>query len=320
MSMATAMAVASCYGLGTPVREPAYADRGELGLIWRLETDRGSWAVKELLAPPQEADAARDVAFQLAAEAEGVPLPRPRRTLDGRVLLPGEEAACPRCLRVYAWAALADGQVVTGAEIGEVTARLHEVRHAGAGPMEAWFSAPVGEAAWPALLAQARSADAPWAVPLERQLADLAALDAAIAPPDPARLRTCHRDLGTENVRRTSDGGVIVLDWDNAGPAPPERELAAIVSDLAADLSPEAAVEAYAAYLAAAGPARLTGSADFSMAAAAQGHLLQFCGRRALNPAESPQNRERAQRRLDQMLRRPLTIAWIGTLLELLTR
>jgi len=57
---------------------------GEQGRIWRLATRSGSWAVKKL-PPVVEAEAARDVEFQLAAAAAGIPLPRPRRMGDGRM-------------------------------------------------------------------------------------------------------------------------------------------------------------------------------------------------------------------------------------------
>lgn len=141
-----------------------------------------------------------------------------------------------------------------------------------------------------------------------------------MAPPEPGLLRTCHRDLNTENVLRAASGGVIVFDWENSGTAQPERELAAIVSDLAADVSPHAAQAAYAAYRAAGGPARLSRPADFATAIAVQGHLLQFYGRRALDQAESAENRARSRKRLDQILSQPLTTSRIDHLLGLLTR
>lgn len=318
MSAATAATIALWYELGDPVSEPAYADRGEMGCIWRLDTEIGTWAVKELLVPAREAEAARDVAFQLAAEAAGVPLPRPRLTRDGRVVLPADQAASQWDIRVNSWADLAPGQIVTGAEIGDLAARLHAVPHSDPRPAGAWFSKPIGAGGWQSLLREARAGQASWLGPLEHHLRDLAALDAAIVPTDQSVLRTCHRDVNTENVRRRADGGVIVLDWESSGPAQPERELAAIVSDLAVDASMEAACAAYTAYQAAAGPAALTKAADFSLAAAAQGHLLQFYNRRALDPAELPETRARARIRLDRMLRHPLTSARIDHLLELL--
>src|SRR6266851_3033718 len=78
MSAAAAAAIASAYGLGALVGDPVYAARGERGKIWRPATRSGSWAVKEPLLPIVEAEAARDVEFQLAAAAAGIPLPLPR--------------------------------------------------------------------------------------------------------------------------------------------------------------------------------------------------------------------------------------------------
>jgi hypothetical protein len=73
-------------------------------------------------------------------------------------------------------------------------------------------------------------------------------------------------------------------------------------------------------YLAAGGPARVTGVADFATATAIQGHLLQFYNRRALDPDDAPDNRARARRRLDHMTRQPLTLARADRLLSLLAR
>jgi Ser/Thr protein kinase RdoA (MazF antagonist) len=287
--------------------------------VWRLETRRGLWAVKELLVPMPEAQAARDVDFQLAARLAGIVLPLPQRTRDGRVVLPAERAAYPRAIRVYEWADLVPGQVVTGADVGAVTACLHQLEHdAEPGLVEDWFSEPLGEPAWVALLDEASRAGAAWAAALGRWLPELITLDDAVIPPDAARAATCHRDINIENLRRSGDGDVVVLDWENCGAAQPERELAMIVCDLAADLSLDAASAAYAAYQAAGGPGRLSSHADFAMAAAAQGHLLQFYSRRALDTGESAENRARSSRRLHDMLLQPLTRAWADYLLNLI--
>ncbi|MFI7703692.1 phosphotransferase enzyme family protein [Nonomuraea sp. NPDC049480] len=296
-------AVARAYGLGEPAGPAVYAARGELGRIWRLETGRGSWAVKELLVPAEERGARGDTEFQLAAREAGLRLPRPVMTVDGDVLLDGR-------WRVYEWVDLAGGEVVSGAELGAVTAGLHQVGHPAWGPADPWFSEPVGPAGWEALAA----AGGEWAAALERALPELVALDALVIPPAPESLTTCHRDVNVENVLRASDGGVVVLDWENAGPARPAWELAKIL----VDLSLEDAVAAYRAYRVADGPETLAEPAGFSMAIAEQGHLLEFYARRALSPEESEDNRARARARLRTMLDRPLTPARIDALLAAL--
>ncbi|MGW0805823.1 phosphotransferase [Nonomuraea sp. NPDC002799] len=318
MKGSAVVAVVRAYGLGEPLGPPVYAARGELGVIWRLDTGRGSWAVKELLAPVEEQVARADTAFQLAAASAGVRLPRPVPASDGAILL-------DQSLRVYEWVDLVDGARVTGAELGAVTARLHGVGHPAAGPVPAWFAEPVGRAGWEALLdagaewgsAQGRAlpdAGAEWRPALGRVLPELIALDDLVVPPGREFVTTCHCDVNVENVRRAADGGVVVLDWENCGPARPGWELAKIL----ADLPLHDAVAAYRAYRAAGGPAPVSEPADFSMAIAEQGHLLEFYTRRALSPAESPENRARARDRLSTMLNRPLTRARIDTLLAAL--
>ena len=318
MSRRTAEAVASRYGLGPPVRDPVYADRGELGRVWRLDTDRGSWAVKEADQLVPEVDAAADVAFQLAAAAAGVPLPRPVRTPAGAVLVPGVEvASAAAVLRVYAWAELHKNEVVTAAELGTVTALLHRIGHPAAGPVNAWFAEPLGADGWRELLASAQRAGAWWAAVLERWLPELIEADYLVTPPDDARTTTCHLDVNIENVRRGGDGGVVVLDWENSGPGQPERELAAILFDVDTDLGLDDARASYVAYREAGGPAELTGPPDFSTAIAVQGHLLRVYGDRALGGHE-PEDRQRAERRLRQLLRQPLTPAHVSHLLRAL--
>ncbi|WP_179266448.1 phosphotransferase [Asanoa hainanensis] len=294
----TAMVTAR-YGLGEVLGPPVYAARGELGRIWRLDTTRGAWAVKEALVPVAEADAAADVAFQLAAAAAGVPLPSPVHTTDGRVTVRGPGAV----LRVYEWVDLEAG-APTAQELGALLARLHRVAHPARGPVAPWFADPLGVSAWHELAASA--VGAPWGAALATHLPELITLDALVRPPDPARVTTCHRDFHGENVRRTASGPLVVLDWENSGPAQPERELAGLLWDLGAG-----AAEAAAAY----GDITLRPE-DFSMAIVVQAHLLQFYGRRALDEAESEENRSRAEARLATMLARPLTPAAVDALLE----
>jgi aminoglycoside phosphotransferase (APT) family kinase protein len=210
-------------------------------------------------------------------------------------------------LRVYEWVDLDTAAVPDAADLGGLLARLHLVEHPPRGPVGEWFAAPLGKTAWRSLATTATGAGAHWAPALAAALPDLVALDALVAPPEPAKVRTCHRDL-PDNVHRTIAGDLVVLDWENSGPAQPERELAALLWDLG-----DGARAAAAAY----GDAKLEPE-DFSMAIAVQGHLLEFYARRALDTAESAENRERAEGRLAAILARPLTPDALTELLDAL--
>ena len=52
----------------------------------------------------------------------------------------------------------------------------------------------------------------------------MVALEGLLAAP--RELRWCHRDLFSDNVRATRDGGVVVFDFDNSGPCDPAWEVA----------------------------------------------------------------------------------------------
>lgn len=75
LSVADASQVAASFDLGDVVAMTGPVARGVIGQIWRLETDRGTWAVKEWFGLPDMDELTEGVGFQEAAMAAGVPAP-----------------------------------------------------------------------------------------------------------------------------------------------------------------------------------------------------------------------------------------------------
>src|SRR6266536_3241849 len=98
---------------------------GRLGSIWRLDTDGGSWAVKQVgeASDYELAALLEGAAFQEAALAAGVPTPGVRRTRAGELI------------------------VDFGGTIG----------------IDAWYTEPVGGARWSELVAALRARRATFA-------------------------------------------------------------------------------------------------------------------------------------------------------------
>ena len=79
-------------------------------------------------------------------------------------------------------------------------------------------------------------------------------MESLLQPVTPRQI--CHLDLWADNVRGTPDGGICVIDWDNAGPGDPSRELALVLFEFGRG-RPDRLETLYAAYLAAGGPGRV---------------------------------------------------------------
>src|SRR5690349_16891486 len=104
LSAGDAPQVAAAFGLGEVVAMAGPVARGVIGQVWRLETDRGAWAVKEWFERPDIDELNEGVAFQDAAMAAGVPAPPVARTLDGDWAI--DLAGAP--LRVQTWVDMLD--------------------------------------------------------------------------------------------------------------------------------------------------------------------------------------------------------------------
>ncbi|MDI1461540.1 aminoglycoside phosphotransferase family protein [Catellatospora sp. KI3] len=288
------------FGWVGPV-DVAAGPRGALGQIWQVRVGADRYALKEVLGPPPPpARIAGELAF---AATTGVRVPRSHPARDGRYAVPAPNGAH---LRLYDWIDLAPATGSTPADLGVLLAGLHRTApplttELDGSPPSSWYDQPPAAHRWP----DAAASGAPWADRLAERLRELPELCAAIGPADPARLVLCHRDLHPENVLADPDGTLVVLDWDNLGPADPSRELARIMFDWYHEGTSDlvAMGELYRAYLAGGGPGRVTGPADCSMLLAGHLNFLLKQARVALDPAAEPRHRAWAEREIDESLR-----------------
>ena len=293
-----AIDLARRFGLGGAARlSDGPVARGKQGLVWRLDTADGRWAVKVPFDASDEDEVRSAAAFQEAACAAGVPAPRVRRTTEGRVFatLDGKQ------VRVYEWADLLapDTQLDPG-QVGAVVAAIHRVPAADSGPVDPWYHEPLGARRWDQLVGQLAEAGAPFAGRLAGLRDELVALESWIEPP--RTLRACHRDLWADNVLPTPDGGVRVIDWEDSGPADPSHELGCVLFEFART-DPGRARALAQAYRQAGGPAAVNRPGHFSMLIAQLGHITEAAATDWLMP--SP----RSPRRAD-------AAAWISEVLD----
>jgi Phosphotransferase enzyme family len=298
-----AQSVADAFGLGRAESLSEPLARGELGQVRRLVTERGTWAVKESFEPfdDQELAAAETTgAFHVACWEAGIPTPEPR-TGGGRfvVEVDGEQ------LQAFSWVDLVDPDPLLDPEaVGVLLAAMHGVRRPASAPVHEWFEAPVGRREWRAVLRASRAAGAPYADRLAELLPGLLEVEEIMTPMDGTQL--CHHDLWADNLRRTVDGGLCVIDFDNAGPGDPSRELAMVVFEFGqGDAVRQRRL--YDAYRGAGGTGRVTGRADFAMAVAQLHHI----GHRHLRmwlAARDSEGRARSRAGIDEFLGQPFLL------------
>jgi Ser/Thr protein kinase RdoA (MazF antagonist) len=290
--------------------------RGKQGLVWRLDTADGSWAVKVPFHWSGEDEARSAAAFQEAACAAGVPAPRVRRTTEGDVFAALEG----RQVRIYEWIDLrAPDAMLDPVQVGAVVAAIHRVSAAGHGvpgaehsPVDWWYREPVGAERWDYLVGQLRQEGAPFASRLAGLRDELVALESWIEPPQV--LQICHRDLWADNVLPTAGGGLCVIDWENSGPADPSQELGCVLFEFARS-DPGRARALAGAYQQAGGPAAVTRRGHFSMLIAQLGHITEAAATDWLEPNPRSPERTDSAAWISEVLDEPHTRELLGTIL-----
>ena len=308
-----AEAIARAYCGGAPVQDMVVAARGEQGRVWRLITDEGPFAVKDLVVRQLPADAAADVAYQEAVLATGtLRLPRPVRTAAGEVLL----NVAGQQVRVYEWVDLLPTDTgLDPALIGMTLAAVHRVRHQPTGSLHWWYTDPVGAARWTQLLGAAKAAHAPFVADLQTEIPHLLRLEALLETPK--NLQTCHRDLWADNILPTPGGGVCVIDWENCGLEDPAQEIPMVLFDFGTS-NPERIAELYGSYIDAGGPARVRGLGTFTMVIAQFGHFWESAVERYLTPNAAEEDRAHSLERIAELLTMPLRVQDLEEMLDII--
>ncbi len=174
--------------------------------MFRLDTDQGSFAVKELTVqgrrvPYRAADVFR---FERAAFAAGIPMPEPIAASEHMLVhrwVRGEPVPEEPVPPAYAF------------EVGQILARLHALDVAWSGPAA---GEPVSRD-WPELAARATATGQPWAGELAARVETfLAIAEFAATCERPGPIVLTHRDIQPWNLLARA-GRPVVLDWELSG-------------------------------------------------------------------------------------------------------
>jgi hypothetical protein len=295
--------ICKAFGLGVSTGPLAYVARGEVGRVGRLPTTAGVWAIKEIeLFVPTVDDADANVELQESMLDAGVNLPRPRRTLDGHGLFGN--------VRVYEWLVMAPipiGDPGVEKRVAAALARMHTNAPPTDRTPDPWYCRSMTCGEWDGLLEE--GAGTWWAQVIAGLVPELA----DIAQPRHSPARICHLDVCPENVF-VSNGRLTIIDWENAGPAATIQDLGSTLWDFChGDIErTRGFVDHYRRH---GGPVDHLDVCVFDTARVVQANLIAFHCRRALDPAGTPETRERAEERLRACLAKPLTRQLIDDLL-----
>lgn len=287
---AAASLIAREFALGLdPVLSDHPVAKGKQGVVWRLDTNEGRWAVKVPFWPTAEEAVRQAADFQQSARLAGVPTPRVVRAGHGGIFA---EIGSDQ-VRVYEWVELLPPDIALDpAAVGAAVAAAHRVHSLDGDPLDPWYCEPVGAARWDDLVGSLQAARAPFADRLAEVRDELVALDEWIE--SPGQLQVCHRDLWADNLLPTAGGGICIIDWENCGLADPSQELACVLFEFCSD-DPARARKLYDSYQRHGGPGRVTRPGHFSMLIAQLGHIGEIACRDWLEPnVRSPDRSESA--------------------------
>jgi Ser/Thr protein kinase RdoA (MazF antagonist) len=225
------------FDLGMPRGAPVSVAGGLTNRLWRLTTETGEFAVKQMNRDPQRTDfvAWFDRAFtlELAAYRAGVPMPRPVATRDGRCLGDVESSEGTLTVRVHAWVdgtPLNNGRIwpaETIARAAKALARIHALEMATEVAAKEGLHV-FGDDHWRSLADRMQAEHVDIYDEFRSLLPVLHALEEYVeeAGNDATPLVLSHRDSDMKNFVRARDGELLLVDWDAAGPVNPRHDVA----------------------------------------------------------------------------------------------
>jgi aminoglycoside phosphotransferase (APT) family kinase protein len=208
--------------LGAPIGPMIRVHGGFANRMYRLDTDQGSFAVKELnLVDRRWTYHVEDVfRFERVAFAAGIPMPEPISASRHRVVhrwVEGEKVPEAPVSAAYAF------------EIGEILARIHAL------DVE-WPDVSIEEPAsrdWPELAVRAAATGQPWADELAANVETFLAIAHFVDTCErPGPVVLTHRDIQPWNLL-ARDGRPVVLDWELSGMLDLSSELGSTALSLA---------------------------------------------------------------------------------------
>jgi aminoglycoside phosphotransferase (APT) family kinase protein len=208
--------------LGVPVGPMVRVQGGFANRTYRLDTDQGAFAVKELnLVDRRWPYPVDDVfRFEQAAFAAGIPMPEPISAGHGTIVhrwVDGEKMPEAPVSAAY------------GFEIGEILARLHAL------DVE-WTQVPTEEPTprdWPELAERAVAGGQPWADELAAQVETFLEIAHFVETCDrPGPVVLTHKDIQPWNLL-AREGRPVVLDWELSGMLDLSGELGSTALSLA---------------------------------------------------------------------------------------
>jgi hypothetical protein len=201
--------IAARFALGRLTAAPQPVTGGLSNDLWRVRTESGDYAVKRMVTNATHPDFTANVesAFLIEQRAwlAGVPMPEPvPDPATGRAL--ARIGGAP--VRVHHWVEGTPGDSGAAADGAGLLAVIHAAGRS-------WRGAPP-EPVWDG----------------RRWGPELGELTHRVAQaPRQVLVVESHRDLDPKNTLRRSDGALIALDWDAAGPVSAVREAVAVALD-----------------------------------------------------------------------------------------